>query len=120
MNNKYEKREIDRLRDELEITKKRLRHLLLSDFISSFDEVDRKGNYIRDIHEVDGLIKPANPTKKYIEVKVLGTCCKGCPEFHINSTNIIANGKCVIEKYECTHVERCAKIRANMKGNSNE
>ena len=41
------------LRDMLEVAERRLRHLLQSKFISSFDEKDRKGNYKRDIKEAD-------------------------------------------------------------------
>ena len=45
--------EVQILRDMLETLERRLRHLLQSKFISSFDEKDRKGNYKRDIKEAD-------------------------------------------------------------------
>lgn len=37
----------------LETVENRLKHLLQSEFISSFDEKDRKGRYKRDIKEAD-------------------------------------------------------------------
>ena len=43
---------------ELHITRKRLQHLLQSDFIRTFDEKDIKtGEYIRDIREADNEIE---------------------------------------------------------------
>lgn len=49
---------IKRQQAEIESLEKRLRHLLQSDFIRSFDElVTGKGNYKRDIKEADKLAK---------------------------------------------------------------
>lgn len=44
---------IDEQKIMLEVVERRLRHLLQSKFIRSFDEKDRKGNYKRDIKEAD-------------------------------------------------------------------
>lgn len=46
--------------EEIEILQKRLRHLLTSDFISSFDEMDGHGNYKRDIKEADAIASVAS------------------------------------------------------------
>lgn len=56
MNDNYDLIKLQQV--EIESLRKRLRHLLQSNFIASFDEWDqRKGDYRRDIKEADEIIK---------------------------------------------------------------
>ena len=49
--------EIERFRDQNKALERRLRHLLQSKFISSFDLVTRRGDYVRNIEEADEIAK---------------------------------------------------------------
>lgn len=77
---------------------KRLRHLLESEFISSFDEVDANGNYKRDISEADRV-----RNNKYVPVEILASpFCRGCQEFNPTLSRK-GNYFCV----KCEYLERC-------------
>lgn len=119
-NDRNGQREIDRLRQLVEILEKRLRHLLSSDFINSFDNLDRNGNYIRDIHEADYIAKFPSPNKRYIEVEVLGACCRSCPEFNIVSSEVNVHDKYAVELYKCANINKCKRIQASIRRNTNE
>ena len=86
---------IDRLRAENEVILRRLKHLLVSDYISQFDQVDpNTQEYIRDIREADRkvmyLCDQEKPCKEHCEKDHL---CKRTSDIsHAKNFRLVPNG----------------------------
>lgn len=86
---------------------KRFRHLLESEFISSFDEVDADGNYRRDISNADLI---ANKLR-LIDV-IAHPFCDGCRDV---APIVVKNGFYVYAK--CKDYDHCGHISKWLKEN---
>lgn len=84
---------------------KRFRHLLESEFISSFDEVDANGNYRRDISNADRIYDGLG----LIDI-LCSPFCKGCIIF---DPVIVKNGFHYYVK--CKDYDRCRHIAEYLK-----
>lgn len=88
-------KELKGLRSENEVILRRLKHLLVSDYISQFDQVDpNTQEYIRDIREADRkvvyLCDQEKPCKKHCEKDHL---CKRTSDIsHAKNFRLVSNG----------------------------
>ena len=62
---------IKRQKAELEMLKKRIQHLLQSNFIASFDEKAPDGSYKRNIVEADSCVKTENEVREIAKATIL-------------------------------------------------
>lgn len=62
---------IERQKAELEMLKKRIQHLLQSNFIASFDEKAPDGSYKRNIVEADSCVKTENEVREIAKATIL-------------------------------------------------
>ena len=96
-------------RNELEYVSNRLKHLLESSFIRSFDEIDfEKKDYIRDIAEVDRLQKDkfSNGCPKIDAIKLLRDIIDGKIEIECKEKDTEKMIKAAVEGYRIVIIKR--------------